>query len=89
MALTVRTSILHNLNSQILFINFSQGYTDEKELPATEGLMNTNLKAVNSFLVVCTTGFITTLLHPFLPLLMLGFDTVLHKFWFNSIFPDL
>lgn len=53
------------------------------------GLLNINWKAVNIFLVVLTIGFIMTLLHPFLPVLMLCFGTALHKFWFNSILLDL
>lgn len=52
-------------------------------------LLNIYWKAVNIFLVVLTIGFIMTLLYPFLPVLMLCFDTALHKFWFNSILLDL
>ena len=66
-----RNYLVHrkNLTVQILF----------------RGLLNIKLKAVNIFLVVLTIGFIMTILHPFLPMLMLCFDTALPKFWFNSI----
>ena len=53
------------------------------------GLLDINLKAVDILLAVLTIGFIMTLLNLFLPMLMLCFDTVLHEFWFNSIFLDL
>jgi len=70
MSFVVTANILHNLNSPILFIlvkdiltgrNYLLRYKNLIIQILSRGLLNINLKAVNSFLAVLTIGSTMTL----------------------------